>query len=214
MKLKARAISLALGLVLLANICFGEIFIGPLAPEGGGVARVETADMGFFILPCGDVGDGGTGTALAVPLANDTRTWQFVIPFRLTVRVLQFFIIAGDGTTKSFGCGVYKDTVSAPLFETGAVLVPVAAPTTKYKVTLGAPYTLDPGAYIFAWTSDSTVVSLAGGSIGGNLETIFEDTVNQSGKAANAGSAGVLPATLGTISAVSIGTFPQVLIKP
>jgi hypothetical protein len=209
MKIKSRALLLSLGLVLLANICFGEIFVGPLAPEGGGVARVETADIGYFFLPSGGF-PGGSAVALVAPVANDTHVRQFVLPFRITVRVIQVSVTT-LAAGKFYGCGVYADLTSAPLFETGAVDVTT---TGIKKVTLGAPYTLNPGTYIYAWTSDSTVVVLSSGSTSAAIENLLEDTVNQSGKAANNGSAGVLPATLGDITPVATSTYPVALIKP
>lgn len=174
------------------------------------VANISTADKGYFLAPIGVIPAAGA-TAPSCASANQCNVVQFVLPFRLTVNDIQVNVTTLEAA-KFFGCGVYADTTSAALFATGALST---AATGRIKTTLGAPYVLEPGAYYFAWTGDGTVARLAGVNCNSAaVETLFADTINQSGLAANAGTAGALPATLGTIATPALGLrFPLALFK-
>lgn len=177
---------------------------GTDAGWGYQVANVATTDVGYFIAPCGLM---LMQNVQMVAGANDTRAWQFALPFRLKVARTRFFVgVAESG--KFFGFGIYSDLASAAIIDTGAISL---TGTGWKNTTISPAVTLEPGVYYAAWTCDSTTARVYGNSTG--LQ-IFDDTVIQAGKAANNGAAGVLPATLGALSAISLTVAPAVLMKP
>ena len=160
------------------------------------VATVDTAGEGYFIglavlVPKNDTNLGFSGV-------NQTWAWQFVLPFRAKVSNIIAEVIAAGAAGKKFGVGLY-DKDKNLLLKTAAL---DANSATVQSDTLATPVTLEPGIYWFAQTCDDVATQFKCLETGTapSFTTINENTV-RGGIAANAGSAGVLPATLGTISA-------------
>jgi hypothetical protein len=171
-------------------------------------APLETADQGYLFLPSVGVMFRGTSQSI-VGSNNQVRAFQFVLPFRLTVSDVQFRVTAAYAN-REVGIGIYSADGNTLLVDTGVVS---AASAGLKKATLSTPVTLAPGPYWYAWTSDYNAVKLTSTFADSTFDSLFSDTNPQMGTAANAGSEGVLPATLG---AITYGSFaiPHALMKP
>ena len=171
------------------------------------VATVDTADQGYFfggviVWPTAVLVGGVVGGN------NQIRTIQFVLPFRAVVRR-----IALEITTLSVGgfvgAGLY-DANGNRVLHSGAI----STTTTGVKTDSITPVTLEPGIYFHAETADNTTVQMAKISMLANVRNLLNaNAVEKSGSAANTSTAGVLPATLGAITAIS-NTPSLVLYEP
>ena len=74
--------------------------------------------------------------------------------------------------------------------------------------TLGTAVKLLPGFYYYAFTISDTTATLRAVTSGANIQTVMNGGTIQRGQAANNATAGVLPATLGTVSDVSYTNTP------
>jgi hypothetical protein len=142
-----------------------------------------------------------------VTAIDQTRVYQFVLPFRVTVGNIVSRVTTGGGAGKLYGIGLYNAAGSLVL-ETGAL----DANTVAISKTAITPVTLDPGPYFFAWTSDSTSTALSAFSVtvGGAADAILNAGAVEKVGTAAASSAGVLPASMGTVTALSITAIPLV----
>ena len=142
---------------------------------------------------------------------NETRVFEFVLPFRATiskvvseVRVLE--------TGKFYGVGLY-DVNGNLVVRTAALSLDSIGIQESNLVT---PATLEPGVYYLAQTTDATGTGALRGltSNSATLAIMNEGAENRAGAAANDGTAGVLAATMGAVSA-SQATMPaEVFFKP
>jgi len=167
---------------------------------------VDTADQGYFlgvqVFPAAS-----SDTTASVTAIDQTRVFQFVLPFRVTVGNIVSRVTTGGGAGTFYGIGLYSAAGSLVL-ETGAL----DANTVAINKTAITPVTLAPGAYFFAWTSDSTSTALSAFVVtsGGATDAILNAGSVEKVGTANASAAGVLPASMGTISALSIASIPLV----
>ena len=174
------------------------------------VATVDTAGEGGFY--------GGTiwapaigGTTQTIVVANDVAVYQFVLPFRSVVRNITFNVNTLEAG-KFAGIGLY-DKDGNRLVHSGAVSVA----GTGNKSTAVTAVTLEPGVYFHAWTADGTTVALfavsavSDGTPSGIMTSV---TPTKIGIAANPSVAGVLPATLGAITADLTLKLPVTYFEP
>ena len=173
------------------------------------VATVDMAREGGFL---GGILYPNSSSAATETLnnANDVHVYQFVLPFRAVVRNITFNVFTLEAG-KFAGFGLY-DVDGNRLVHTGAVSVA----GTGDKSTAVTAVTIEPGVYFLAWTADGTTFAYTTQL---NISTgIMADMWNQNatriGVAANASSAGVLPATLGTITAQVTVVLPIVFFEP
>ena len=111
------------------------------------------------------------------------------------------------GLTSSFG--IYNSAGTTLLINSGA-LANVAAIN---NILLGATVTLGVGDYILAWTSSNgTPMSFRSMSTQTLINAINNTQVARISTAANASVAGVLPATLGALTALD-GAVPIVKLQ-
>ena len=158
------------------------------------VATVDTAGEGYFVGGTISLTEGLGGLSLSA--VNQTRVHQFVLPFRVVVGQISYWVSTGGGAGKKLGFGIY-DVAKNLLLESGAVDANVTGQATASITAV----TLEPGVYWLAWTSDSGTVEIVAIKNLNNAVPIINEITPRSGIAANASSAGVLPATLGTITA-------------
>ena len=169
------------------------------------VATVDTAgEGGFFgVFPFG--GSGGVGVVLGA--ANRVRVQQFVLPFREIIRNIVFEI-----TTLSVGglcsVGLY-DVGKNLLVHSGAISTTLA----EFKNTAVTAVTVEPGIYYLAWTGDNNTFILRTFASGDAAMNALRQNGTRVGRAANSSTAGVLPATLGTITNEFIAS-PSVYFEP
>ena len=170
---------------------------GRLPRLAGVVATVDTADQGYFF---GGVVHWPTAltVGLAVGVNDQIRTIQFVLPFRAVVRRIALEISTlsvGD----NLGVGLY-DASGNLILESGAI----STTTTGVKTASITAVTLEPGVYFHAETADNTTVQIRKVSISSNVRNLLNAyATDKCGIAANTSTAGVLPATLGAITATT-----------
>ena len=197
--------------VRLAIGAAGTALKGGTTPSWGyQVANASTVDLGWLLLPTVFFAPTNASTLVEfVGVANQVRVHQFVLPFRITVSDIRVRVEAIEAG-KACAFAIYRDTVSAPVLETGAMSVAAAAVVTA---DLATDVVLEPDVYYFAWTSTSTIATARGLSSSSNYQSLWDDTVAQAGNATNASVASVFPATLGTVTYAN-NTIPFALMKP
>ena len=174
---------------------------------GGGVAVVDTAgEGGFFGIIVHPQGGGAAGVPFTI--LNKTFCCHMVLPFRSVVAKARSQVTTLQ-VGKFYGFGLYDMN--------GDLVVRTAAQsstTTGIKTTsTSETVTVEPGPYWFCWSSDDTGIQV----IRLNLDAILaSDALGQLlFSAANDSVAGVLPATLGTLTGVSSPTvYPIAYFTP
>jgi len=144
--------------------------------EGDGVgSSAISEDAGYFSwFPFPMIGALQASTP-AFPSANGHRTFEFMLPYAITVNKLGFVVNTASGICGS-ECGlrmvVWNSAGTTKLIDTGVMTsggTQDINSTGFKKITLASPVTLQPGAYYFSWSTNSTVVQLLGiGSAGGS----------------------------------------------
>jgi len=153
-------------------------------------------------------GNGSTG----IGSANLVKGMHFTLQCATTVNITSARVQnTGGATTAHLGWGIYSANGNTLLVDSGPVLTDSNA---VKQVTLGSTVILPAGEYLFAWTLDSTVPTI--NSFG--LDTTYQAFINQATNpkiwtAANASVAGQLPATLGTLTALSATANQIILAK-
>lgn len=155
-----------------------------------------------YCLPLAAYG-GNTGNAV-VASANQVRVLRLVMPITLTVTSIHFeCVTAAAGSSSSVG--IYNNDGTSLLIDSGAI----STATTGIKsATLAAAKTLTRNImYYVAFTTTSLSVVLRGRDL--VVSNVIASLVNGDGSlhlgtAANSATAGVLPSSLGTITAVAV----------
>lgn len=133
-----------------------------------------------------------------VSVANQTRFYRFYLPFRLSLG----FITASVTTLQAgstLGVGIYN-SAGTVLLASGTVS---SASIGVKRVTMSpTPVDLLPDHYLLAWTNTGAVAQgpLFAGASG--FGVVMNDLAPVSGTGANTSAVGVLPATLGVLTAV------------
>ena len=169
------------------------------------VATVDTADQGYLYAPYGPTAN-ATTTALAS--ADQVRVYQFVLPYRVLVARLAFSI-ATLSVGGLAGVGIHDKDKNKLFANEG-----ISTTTTGVKTgTVSPSVTLEPGVYYVTWTADNTTVTLFASTTGSAQGTLLNAQSAKAGVAANTSTAGVLPATLGTITGAVLAP-PIFIIEP
>jgi hypothetical protein len=148
-----------------------------------------------------------TSVNALVASANDVRVLKVFIPTTLSITKISAEVTTLSAATH-FAIGLYSTDGNTKVLDSGAQS---SAATGIVTATIGATQ-VPAGFYYFAFTLDSTVPILEGVTVEVNSATVGllnAGGVVQMGKAANASAAGVLPATLGALSAVNTGVGTQ-----
>ncbi len=180
---------------------------GRLPRLPGVVATVDTAGEGYFV--GGTVTFGNQLAALLVTAIDQVAVFQFVLPFRAKVAQISWWVTTGGGSGKKLGIGIY-DANKNLLLESGAV----DGNTTGQAVVSITAVTLEPGIYWLAATSDSATTQVVTLEDSSTVGQILNKTATLFGTAANAATAGVLPATLGTITAATTRAAIMAVFAP
>ena len=162
------------------------------------VATVDTADQGYFfgvfIQHPTNVSSGAT----FVSVADQVDVFQFVLPFRVVVGNIVTEITGAGGAGKKYSVGLYSADGNTLLVHTGAL---AADATGILKTAISPTVTLEPGVYFFAQTTDDGATTATRINVDAfAFDLLNEGSSTRFGNAANTSSAGVLPATLGTIT--------------
>jgi hypothetical protein len=176
------------------------------------------------------VTNGGTGTANAVNFfqnqqanwtqassaadtTNQIRLLAFFVPNTITVSNIGYDAQTADNSANSYDLGAYgpgcfNGTASIALaYHTGTTAGTTLAPSTGFKTIAitGAPKTLQPGWYCYAWTSNAaTPAFIAGGSTSTLFVLPFTTTTI-------AGGGATLPGTI-TAPALSFGLTSSIAV--
>jgi len=181
---------------------------GLVIGANNGAAVLGSKD-GYWILP------GGPGTSVvAAPVSasvaanNDVRVLKIFIPTTLSITKISLEVTTLSGGTH-VAIGLYTTDGNTKVLDSGAMS---SAATGIVTSTISATQ-VPAGFYYFAFTSDSTVPILEGVTVepttGVTIGIINNGGVVQMGKATNVSAAGVLPATLGALSAVNTSNGAQ-----
>ena len=168
---------------------------GRLPRVTGATGSVDTAGEGGFYTPT-IFQAGDTGTAQTqVTSNNQVQVTQFVLPFRAVVGQLTFEVTTASASGL-FGVGLYDKDKNLLLKSLG-----ISTTAAEFKTeSLASSVTLEPGVYFVAFTVDNTTAR-SRTNVSGTMRTFPNEAGNiRNGVAANAGSSGVLPATLGAIT--------------
>lgn len=176
-----------------------------LPPANGGAANVTVADQGYFFggFPWGLT----TVTNAVLGSTNTARAIQFVLPFRIVITRITWNVAAGAGDTVSFG--IYSADRTTLLVNSGAT---VSSGTSTQTVTI-ASATLNPGTYWFAYTQAGTTTTFVNWN-NANRDLYLNGNAVKKVGTGTATSGGALNASLGTISAATITSFPVVVFEP
>lgn len=144
----------------------------------------------------------GGAASTGIGSANQVRCMQFPVYGTITVNKIAFRTVVGTGGTNG-AVGVYS-LAGSRLIDSGPKSS--AGSGSYLETTLGAAVILTPGEYLWCQTADSTSPTFMSVSTAVGMLTLY--TQNQTTaiySAANASSAGQLPATLGTLTALGVG---------
>lgn len=177
---------------------------------GGGVVSLATAGQtGFYgpgmLIYGATPGSGSAGVSL-VKNANEVWAVKFILNEVITVR--KVVCSPSNNVGSNFlGFAIYDTAGTTRLINSGAFALSTAG--VPFSNTLGSPVILSPGEYWFA----QTTTSAAGGTCEGvSLSTsigwvdIMNKNATRIGLSSNAGSGGICPTSLGTITALTTAT--------
>ncbi len=185
-------------------------------PAAALASLLTTVDQGYFF-PVTIQAPQSSGATTTFS-ANTVRVWQFVLPFAVTVSQMSFEVVAASGAGASLGLGIY-DAACASLLIYSGVMTAGGTPDinvagVKTKVITGGPVTLNPGVYWLAMTTDSTTLTLRSTSLPSQVITMLNAQTNKKfAQAANNGSAGVFPASCGSLTVAASNQPPIVLFE-
>ena len=169
------------------------------------VATVDTADQGYVCAP--SVIIPRLVNAVLVTGVDQVRAFQFVLPFRITVRRILTDITTGGGAGKLFACGMY-DVSGNLLFQ----IQEKDANDTGGLASSVTAITLEPGTYTWAWTSDSTTTQSRTMDVANGFGNWFGLLSTKThGTATAAAAPGILNNTLGTITNATFQPMAAVL---
>ena len=133
----------------------------------------------------------------AVTGVDEVRVIQFVLPFRVVVRNVSWRVTTLD-VGGFVGSGIYDKDKNLLLQAT------ISTTTTGVKSATITAVTLEPGVYWHAGTTDTGVAAERTINLDADYSDLGNAVVVRRGVAATTSTAGVLPATLGTITASGI----------
>jgi len=130
-----------------------------------------------------------TGQTTHLASGNDIAVYPFTVPFKMDVRALCAFIGVGDGSNNS-DIGIY-DVNGTLLGHIGAQKIGTAA-AQSFGI-LDGPIILEPGTYLFAFTSEDVTLAWAVGSPAYPISLYSTNSVS---------SGGELPASIDVLSEI------------
>ncbi len=177
---------------------------GRLPRVTGATGSVDTAGEGGLFVPHFFV-QAAVLNAVIQTVANRVSVCQFVLPFR--IKVVNIVVNITTPHAANFcAYAIYTPDGNTVLLESGAISTASAAVVN----TAITAVTLEPGPYFAAWTATQTTAQAAHETTSAVVGFTNENNV-RIGRAANASSSSVFPATLGTITAAAIHSMAAYL---
>jgi hypothetical protein len=191
------------GSLSITTLTVGTLTLtNPLPPSSGGSA-VSSAGADSIILPQGL--PLGIFASTAIPGSiNLVQVVLVLIPATITVVRAKAVYTTGIALSTG-GLGIYSLAGTKLLDASGQSTATLAGGTIDVS---GLNTTLSPGWYWLAWTDTATGVLWAGSTIPNSTAGAILVNSRTIAIAANAASAGTLPATLGALSASSVTVVP------
>ena len=138
------------------------------------------------------------------PSSNTVIVQMFNLPWTQTIQHISVDVVSGNGAGDLWGFGIYS-LAGDKLVASGAISTASTGVATN---TLGSAVTLPAGTYYFAeTTSGATALSNYYAFDKTHAVGVLNALAIRSGTAANPSTAGVLPATLGTITPANTSTY-------
>ncbi len=134
--------------------------------------------------------------------SNQVSVFQFQLLATYTISKISMRVVTGAATSTA-NFGIYS-SAGTKLIDSGAMSTATSA--SNQTVTLGTPVTLTPGTYYFAQSATTGAATVLGFALGipATNPNIINLNATRTGQAANSTSSGVMPATLGTITADTV----------
>lgn len=182
---------------------------GILPSANGGVVNISAADLGYFFgvsiyIP-------GVTAGAVVGANNQVRAAQFVLPMIATISKISIEVTTAVAASIC-DVGLYNSARNVLIQTTGLDTSTLGVKT----FTLGVPVQFFPDVYYLAVTSNDATVQLR---IIANVSNLYGaagllniQAVKKYGSAANPAVVGILPASLGVITAQA-GSPPVVLFE-
>lgn len=162
--------------------------------SGGGSVLVAPAGA-RILYPFDPAPVTGQVSTVAIPSAGAVMFLKIMVRERRVIPQIASVPASGFSASETAAFGLYDFNLNR-LFSTGAV--PMSAGTASGKIMdLAPPYTLEPGAYILAWTCSNPTVKFGGYGMGTYYQNVGPG--EYLGIATNAAVAGDLPASLGAL---------------
>lgn len=136
--------------------------------------------------------------AVVSPIAanNDVIVFPMLLPTDITVTKLTYNL-SGTSVGKNYSIGVYSIDKTTKLIDTGVKNGGVGG---RITVTISPGVTLTAGAYLLAFTADSTLLTFWCVLSDNGVHSFYNTNYNWQGKNAVASVAGALPASLGVLT--------------
>lgn len=189
----------------------GLLDIGQIAPSGLTGQHIQdvgdnalrwrylnhvAGEGGYYLLPFFWMPTGTSLGTFYLEAADVVEVLRIFIPCTISIATLSFKVV-DDSAGQFASVGLY-DLHGDLVLHSGAI----GTDTVGIKTgTLSGIGTILPGIYYWAWTADSSLVGFAMLPEDIDYMNFLNDTVVHRGRAAEASVAGVLPATLGVITA-------------
>ena len=178
-----------------------------------GGADVETVNLstpgaGYVFLPSIAIPNLASSNTPITGTANQILVVQFVLPTPITARRLTANISVAAAGQKFF-IGVYS-TAGKKLLQASLSCGALNATTA----TLTSPVALPAGTYFYAYGVSNTTCAATATPIALGIANMLQKNSIRLATSSNAVSAGVLPATLGTLTPTALSAIPVVLLEP
>lgn len=180
------------------NLDASKITSGVLPPARGGVVTAVTPDQGYFVSTNLSLASLASSSQ-AIAAANQVRASLFHLPFRTTISKVTITVGAAGGAGALVATGLYSADGLTKLLDSGTF----DGNTVSTQTNAIVPVSLDDGFYFFVQTANvlATLTCQAVNINSGTAAVMNNQVTKKIGLCANASVAGVLPVSLGAITA-------------
>jgi len=175
---------------------------------------VNVAGSGFIVPNI--IGGYTQGVSTLVEATNEMECMRFIAPANLSAAThFTYMPTTSAGAATHTGFAIYNSAGSTRVATTGAL----DGTLTGQQILTITSFSLVQGtSYLFCWTSDAgTPATWATGAyttVGSVYANLFNANTKNLVKGANASAAGVPPATLGALTAITAVNIPVAFIEP